>query len=162
MGKKKGMKVKDLMVRDVKTCGPWDDLAVATQSMEMQGYGCLPVVDGAGHAVGMLTDSDVCVAAAAQRAPLAALRVAGVMRKGVCSCDPKDTLATAREIMRARQIRRVPVVAADGRLAGLVSIGNLARKAGRRRKGTSGVTPEAIRQKLVAVWERSPARGIAS
>ena len=119
------MRVKDLMARDVETCGPWDDLAAAAQSMETNGYGCLPVVDQAGRAVGMLTDRDISIAAAAQHAPLTALRVAGAMRKGVYSCNPEDPPAAAEEIMRARQIRRAPVVAADGRLVGLISMVSL-------------------------------------
>jgi CBS domain-containing protein len=121
------MKIRDLMTRDVKTCGPWDDLAVAAQAMETHGHGCLPVVDGAGRAVGMLTDHDISVAA--QRAPLSALRVAGAMRTGASSCDPDDLPLAAEESMRARRIRRLPVVAADGRLVGLISASDLARKA---------------------------------
>ena len=126
------MKIRDLMSRDVKTCSLWDDLAVAAQSMERHGHDCLPVVDGAGRAVGMITDHDISIAA--KRAPLSVLRVAGAMRKGASSCDPEDMPAVAEEIMRARQIRGVPVVASDGRLVGLISMSDLARKVMRQRK----------------------------
>jgi len=118
------MKIRDLMSRDVKTCSLWDDLAVAAQAMETHGHSCLPVVDGAGRAVGMLTDHDISIAAA-RRVPLSALRVAGAMRKGAFSCEPEDVPAAAEEIRRTRQTRRVPVVASDGRLVGLVSISDL-------------------------------------
>ena len=89
------MKVADVMTREVRTCSAEDRLDVAAKLMWALGCGCVPVVDEANRAVGILTDRDVCIAAVTQRGPLNALRAAGAMTTEVYACGPGDTLAAA-------------------------------------------------------------------
>lgn len=51
--------LSDVMITDLVTIGPNDDLAVAADSMIKNGVSALPVVDGSRELVGLLTNSDV-------------------------------------------------------------------------------------------------------
>ena len=115
------MKVEQLMSRDVKTCQATEMLNRAAQLMWENDCGCVPVVDEDGRAVGMITDRDVCMAAYTQGRPLDALPVASAMARDLRSCHATDTIVEAESIMRAAQVRRLPVVDPEGTLLGIVS-----------------------------------------
>ena len=57
------MKVEEVMTRDVQSCYPETNLAEAAMQMWRGDFGVLPVVDS-GKVVGMITDRDICMAAA--------------------------------------------------------------------------------------------------
>jgi CBS domain-containing protein len=149
------MDVSDVMTREVRTCTAEDGLQIAAQLMWALGCGCVPVVDEEDRVVGMLTDRDVCIAALAQHRPLDALRAASAMTTEVYWCKPDDTLAAAAELMRAHRVRRLPVVASNGRLVGILSLSDLAREAVRDYRDDTrvDVTPQGIGQTLAAVCE---------
>src|SRR5262245_52107889 len=115
------MKVEQLMSRTVKRCLATETLNRAAQLMWESDCGCVPVVDDDGRAVGMITDRDVCMAAYTQGAPLASIGVASAMAHDLRSCRGSDTIVEAESIMRAAQVRRLPVVDAEGRVVGLLS-----------------------------------------
>jgi len=125
------MKVKDLMVSDVKCCGTFDTLNTAAQLMWDNDIGRVPVVDKDGHVIGMLTDRDICMAAYIQGAPLTDSVVTGAMSKQVFFCAPDNDVAVAEELMRGKQVRRLPVIDAQGHLAGIISLNDIAREAAR-------------------------------
>jgi CBS domain-containing protein len=147
------MKVRDLMTTDVNTCQPHDGLDIAARLMWANDCGSLPVLDEDGHLVGMITDRDICMAALTQGGPLTQLRVESAMAGHVYSCEPEDSLPAAEALMRLHQIRRLPVIAADGRLAGILSLSDLAREATRHRsrKKKADVTADGLTQTLAAV-----------
>jgi CBS domain-containing protein len=99
--------------------------------MWTQDCGCLPVIetDGIGRVIGMITDRDICMSALFQGRPLHDLSVSEAMSKTLRTCRPSDSLATAERLMQEAQIRRLPVVADEGSLVGLLSLGDLAREA---------------------------------
>lgn len=68
-----------LMLCDPTTCRPEDDLLIAAQRMRDAGRFTLPVVDVHRELLGVLTNRDVCYAAAEGR-PLADIRVGAVVR----------------------------------------------------------------------------------
>ncbi|MBI4516536.1 MAG: CBS domain-containing protein [Deltaproteobacteria bacterium] len=152
------MSVAEMMSQDVKTCRPQDTLNSAAHLMWEFDCGCVPVVDSDNHVVGMLTDRDICMAAYTQGALLSELGVASAMSKEVYTCGPQDTPAAAEELMRAHQIRRLPVVDAAGRLVGLVSLNDLAREAGRQpaRKTKRQVKADEVITTLAAICARRP------
>jgi CBS domain-containing protein len=125
------MQVEQVMQRDVKTCRADDTLNTAAQLMWDHDCGCVPVVDGEGHVVGMLTDRDVCMAAYTRGMPLDAVQVSDAMSHSVSACQPQDTLADAERMMRENQVHRLPVIDAGGRIVGIVSLNDLAQEAGR-------------------------------
>ena len=123
------MKISKVMSRSVATCSPEHTLHAVAQAMVDNDCGCLPVVDSDGRPIGILTDRDICIAACATKNPLRAVSVVPVMNQDVHTCSVDDDLRTAVRLMREHKIRRLPVVEEDGKLAGIVSLGDLARAA---------------------------------
>ena len=60
------MKTQDVMTREVHTCRPDTDLAMAAMQMWDGDFGVLPVVADGGEVVGMITDRDICMATASK------------------------------------------------------------------------------------------------
>jgi CBS domain-containing protein len=121
------MNVDHCMTRDPKTCRASDSLERAAQIMWENDCGCVPVLDDASKIAGIVTDRDVCMAAYTRGTPLHALGVASAMARDVATCRPGDTLETALRTMRARQVRRLPVLDPDGGIAGLISLTDVVR-----------------------------------
>jgi predicted transcriptional regulator len=122
------MKVKDLMATEVKSCATHNTLNTVAQTMWDNDIGCVPVVDNDRRVVGMLTDRDVCMAAYIQGVPLTGSLVTSAMSKQVFSCAFDDDVASAESLMRDKQVRRLPVTDAQGRLAGITSLNDIARE----------------------------------
>jgi CBS domain-containing protein len=119
--------VRELLDRKgshVWTVGPGATVLEAAVAMNEHRVGSLVVVEG-GRVAGILTERDVLVRVVADRRDPAATRVAEVMTAEVVCCSPETTLDEARGAMRDRRIRHLPVAGADGRLLGLISIGDL-------------------------------------
>jgi CBS domain-containing protein len=127
------MRASDLMTTPVHTCRPDETLAQAAERMWAKDCGCLPVIeaDGAGQVVGMITDRDICMSALFQGRPLHEVTVSDAMSKNLKTCRSSDSLATVECVMQEAQIRRLPVVADNGSLVGLLTLGDLAREAQR-------------------------------
>jgi CBS domain-containing protein len=123
------MKVQDLMTADVGACRPFDTVDRSAKVMWERDCGAVPVVDQDGRAIAMLTDRDICMAALTQGRALGEIHVSSAMSRRLWSCRPQDDVKDAEKVMRARQVRRLPVVDADGKLLGLLSISDLARAA---------------------------------
>ena len=121
------MKVKALMTSDVKCCTLHDTLNTPAQIMWDHDVGAVPVVDQEGRVCGMVTDRDICMAAYLRGIPLTAAVVESAMTKHVFSCAPEDDVHDAQQLMREKQLRRIPVVDAHGRVAGIISIADVAR-----------------------------------
>ena len=126
------MKASKLMTHDVITCRSADTLDFATQFMWTYVIGSLPVVDGHGRIIGILTDRDALMATFMRRELLHAISVGSTMSVDPFTCSPDDELTTIEAEMRRRQIRRVPVVDDHGHPVGIVSMGDLARASQRR------------------------------
>lgn len=120
------MKVQDVMNAPVVTCTPQDSLADAAQKLWEHDCGCLPVVDRDDRPLAMITDRDVCMAAYTTGRPLETLRVASAMSKNVVTCRAPEDVAAAAQRMARHAVRRLPVVDANGKLAGLLSLNDLA------------------------------------
>jgi CBS domain-containing protein len=127
------MRVEQVMTRTVETCGPHDHLDRAAQLMWDYDCGVVPVVNGEGaqRVIGMITDRDVCMAAYTQGRPLSEIAVATAMSQRLCSCRTTDAVAVALKVMETNQVRRLPVLDADDRLVGVLSLADLGREAAR-------------------------------
>ena len=123
------MKVKDLMTINVKSCRDYSTPNTAAEMMWDHDVGCVPIVDHENHVIGMLTDRDVCMSVYIQGAPLTGVSVTSAMSKQVFSCSSEDDLASVERLMREKQVHRVPVIDAQGRLAGIISLNDIAREA---------------------------------
>jgi CBS domain-containing protein len=123
------MLVKSIMTSEVKSCSPDTTVAAAARIMSDRDCGIVPVVDAQQKLLGVLTDRDVCLAVATRVRGPEELPVGEVMTKKTYTCSPEDDARAALNLMRNHAIRRVPVVVADGRLAGLISLDDLVIRA---------------------------------
>lgn len=151
------MRIEDLMCRDVYHCRPEDSLESAARLMWEHDCGCAPVCSGDGEqrVVGMITDRDISMCALFEGKPLAALRVQDAMSRDVSSCGPDEESKQVEQIMTERQVRRVPVVNAEGNLLGILSLADLVRQTGPGSPRTSGrVTESEIGKTLAGICVR--------
>ena len=123
------MKVFEAMTPDVVTVSPDATLTEAARLMRESDIGPLPVCEDK-RIVGMLTDRDITVRAIAEGRDPNATRVSEVMTPEVISCMEADDVERAAQLMQGAQLRRLLVVDAEGRLAGIVSLGDLALQTG--------------------------------
>jgi CBS domain-containing protein len=147
-----GAPVHDAMRTRVHICSPDDTLARAAQLMWDKDVGCLPVCGAGRKALAMLTDRDVSMAAFMQWKHLADLTVQSAMSKSLCACSPDDDLSRAEQLMRQNQVRRLPVVDAEGMLVGLLSLGDVARYV-RQRAPRSSSAQQRLAEALAAICE---------
>lgn len=131
------MRVEKIMTQYVTTCGPSDSLEYAASQMWNSDCGSLPVTvgDGARLLAGIITDRDICMAALFQGKPLRELRVEDSMSKNVIACQAGDQIEAAEMLMQQKQIRRLPVLDADGALIGIVSMADIVRESARPQNG---------------------------
>ncbi len=113
--------------RQVETVRPETSLGVAVHKLSSLGFGALVVSRDGEHLDGVISERDVVRGLAKHGAHLLELTVGDVMTKRVPICSPDDTLQHVMgEMTRSRQ-RHLPVVAA-GKLAGVVSIGDVVKR----------------------------------
>ena len=123
------MKLTDLMTSQVATVEPDSSLRDAAAVMADLRLGALPVYDG--HALqGIVTDRDIACRAVARGLDPTRTAVREVMTRHVVCCHEDDPIAHAASLMRGKRIRRVVVLDAEGHLAGIVSLADLARRGG--------------------------------
>ena len=121
------MTVRDLQTSNVKTVSPDTDLAVVARLMWEGDCGAVPVVTDDRKVIGMITDRDICIASATRARPPAEIRAGEVITNhGVHAVKPDDDVRVAMRTMRKHKVRRLPVVDRDQRIAGIVSINDLA------------------------------------
>ncbi|HEU4627310.1 MAG TPA: CBS domain-containing protein [Steroidobacteraceae bacterium] len=122
------MVVDNVCTRDVATVRPSDTLFDAARVMRDRHVGDVIVTDDENNPrpVGILTDRDIVVGILAV-APdkLETLLVEDVMSRDLATAQASDALDKALRAMRARGVRRLPVVASDGRLIGIVTFDDL-------------------------------------
>ena len=116
------MIVREIMKKEVATCGPQDDLTTAVKAMNEHGCGFLPVVDSHGLVAGVVTDRDVSLHAAGTTRSMAHISASETMTHPVFSCLPDDNVKATLETMAQHHVRRLPVVDKQGHLQGVLSI----------------------------------------
>lgn len=119
-------KISEVMSTDVHVISPDATIEEAAQEMRDGHFGLLPVAeDEDEQLLGVITDRDIAVRAVAEgKDP--ETPVGEVMSEGVIWVEEDDSIEDAAQIMSDHQIRRLPVVDADKRLVGIVSLGDFA------------------------------------
>lgn len=146
------MKAKELMTKAPVSCTTHDDANRAAQLMWDHDCGFVVVQDPEGRVAGVVTDRDLCMAAYTRGLPLALIRVIDVMARDVKSCAPDEELANVALKMRLHQIRRLPVVDAAGKLVGVLSLNDVARRAALERgNARPRVTEELVAETLAVI-----------
>jgi CBS domain-containing protein len=93
--------------------------------MKQHDIGALPVVAG-GRIVGIVTDRDIVIRILTKRSWREDHPVSDAMSPVPVTCLADQTVAEAAALMGDEQIRRIPVIARSGDLAGVLSIGDIA------------------------------------
>jgi len=119
------MTVKDVMTKEIATCRPDTNLALASALMWENDCGVVPVLTENGELAGILTDRDICIALGTRDTRSSELTARDVAGSRPWICKPTDDVRAALEIMRHAKIRRLPAVNENGVLEGMVSISDI-------------------------------------
>lgn len=151
------MKVQDVMTYDAQTCSPETNLSAAAMQMWRGDFGVMPVV-ASGKVVGVITDRDICMAAATKHRDAAKIRVKEVISGQVYGCSPDTDIREALKIMRKRQVRRLPIISAEDRsLCGILSLNDIALKA--EDVEEAELSPQDVENTLKAICAHRSAAG---
>lgn len=164
------MQVADVMTRQVITAAESTCLAEAVELMLQHRISGLPVIDAAGRVCGMISEGDLLRRAETGtareprgwRALLAgperlarwyvhthARKVGELMTREVISVAAATPLIQAVELMQQHEVKRLPVLEADGRLAGIISRADVLRSLDRLlREDDKPGSDEAIRRRI--------------
>lgn len=123
------MKVQDVMTSNVKSCRPEINLATAAAILWEHDCGVLPVTDGEGKVIGMITDRDIAIAVASKGWPASQIAVSDVISGQVYSCTLDEDIKAALKTMRQEKVRRLPVVNEGGMLQGILCMNDIVLRA---------------------------------
>ncbi len=130
------MQVKELMSHQVLTVPPDAPVSAAARLLSRGNVGCVPVAGGDGRLCGVLTDRDIVLRCVAAGKDPKQTRAAEIMTRRVRVVGPEEDVARAAGLMAREQIRRVPVVA-EGKLTGLLSLGDISSEGALRAEAAS-------------------------
>ncbi len=111
---------------EVATTLPETVISTVIRKLKLEGVGALVVSEDGDHVVGIISERDVVRGLAEHGAELLDMRVADLMTKNVKTCSPEDDLKHVMTEMTRSRIRHLPVTE-DGRLCGIVSIGDVVK-----------------------------------
>ncbi|HXV83228.1 MAG TPA: CBS domain-containing protein [Candidatus Binatia bacterium] len=119
------MQVKEIMSREVEVIHSNIPVRAAAARMKTLNIGFLPVRD-ADRLVGMVTDRDIVVRAVAGGKDPSKTKVEDILTPDVIYCFEDQDVGEAAKLMQEKRIRRLIVLNRDKRLAGILSVGDLA------------------------------------
>ncbi len=137
------MNVSEIMTTNVATAEPDTTLEEVATMMKDENVGAIPVVDDE-ELLGIITDRDIVVRCIAEGKDPSEVEVEEILSEELETISPDDDVRRAAEIMQRKQIRRLPVCDADGKLVGMLSIGDIAVK--QSDDDVSGETLEQVSQ----------------
>jgi hypothetical protein len=140
------MQVKDIMTTDVQVCSPDTNAASAAELMWTHDLGLLPVVGDGGRPVGVVTDRDLFIALGTRNRPASEVSVSEVMRTGLALCSPEEDIHAALNTMAQQQLHRLPVVDESGAVKGVLSLNDVALRA-----GSNGLTRDDVARTMQAI-----------
>ena len=121
------MKLRDIMTKQVVRIQPEETIAVAARMLEHNNIGAMPVCNDEGKLCGMITDRDIVIRCLAAGKSPQTTSVREVMTSRIYVARPDMDASLAAGLMGREQIRRLPVME-NGRLCGMISLGDLAMK----------------------------------
>lgn len=132
--------VTSVMTSQPTCCSRDTPLPDVARMMIDHDCGQIPVVDADRKPIGVVTDRDIAIRVVAQGRDSATATAADAMSTPCMTVSTATSLRDAVCLMEAEKIRRVPVVDGEGRLAGIVSIADLALA------GKDEATAEVVKQ----------------
>lgn len=105
----------------VVTCRPTDTVQLVVEILDRHKIGALPVTDGEGRLVGVVSERDIIRTLAASKDDVRARKISELMTRDVITCTLATPVKDAARLMDKRHIRHLPVM--DGsRVADMVSL----------------------------------------
>jgi CBS domain-containing protein len=140
------MKIADILDtkgRAVHHVLPWLTVSEVVDRLGRLGVGAVLVCDEGGGIQGIVSERDIVRALRRHGSALLAMPVSDVMTRYVETCEPDETVAHAMARMTAGRYRHLPVLV-DGKLAGMVSIGDLVKHRVKEMELETGVLRDAV------------------
>ncbi len=123
------MSVGEVCNRNVVFIDKEGSIVEAAQLMRSHHVGTLVVVDPSqgknSNPVGILTDRDLVIEIIAQEVDINSATVGDVMSGDLVTARESDDLLDTIKVMRSKGVRRVPVIAQDESLVGIVSVDDI-------------------------------------
>lgn len=110
----------------VVTVEPGDSVQTIVDMLSKHRIGAVVVVDGHGGIAGIVSERDVVRAMVGDAASVVTKTAKDIMTSKVRTCSPTDSEADLMQMMTESRIRHLPVVA-NGRVAGMISIGDVVK-----------------------------------
>ena len=120
------MLVSELMSDRVVSISPDSSAALAARMLFRHNIGSVPVTTEDGRIRGIVTDRDIALRCVAAENDPESTPVREIMSRSVVTVSPGDDVRQAAKYMADAQVRRLPVVQ-DGRLVGMLSLGDMSR-----------------------------------
>ena len=152
------MKVRDIMTKAPASCGMETNLCAATELLWNRDCGILPVVNNEQRVVGVVTDRDICIAVGTRNRLPSEMTVGEVASGNVFACRTDDDVHTALATMAQGKVRRLPVIDADGKLEGLLSMDDIIQhSASGKEARPDSVTYHEVVVTLKNIFQAAPA-----
>ena len=119
--------LKGKQIQSIHTIAPEDTVLDALRQMAEKNVGALPVTDAEGRLVGIVSERDYARKVVLQGRSSIGTPVSAIMTAAVITVDPRQDIKDCMQLMTERHLRHLPVVE-DGRLIGLLSIGDLVKE----------------------------------
>ena len=110
----------------VATTAPVTTLSTVVWDLKVKGIGAVIVSEDGATILGMISERDIALGLAEHGAKLLGMRAAEIMNRSVVTCSPEDNVTAVMAQMTRHRARHIPVVE-GGKLAGIVSIGDLVK-----------------------------------
>jgi CBS domain-containing protein len=150
------MKAREVIRRSVPSCTPLSSLDDVGRMMYEHDQGAIPVVTAEGKVVGLLTDREIAMAMAAKNRGSAQILARELLGGELVQCGADDAVSDVFLKMKTQRIRNLPVVEADGRFLGVISLEDLAHASLQ-----GGITPDQIVLTLQALGKTRAETGEA-
>lgn len=118
------MKVREAMHRGVEWCYPDTPIPEIAMLFREKDIGAVPIGEH-DKLIGMVTDRDIVCRAVAEGRDVVSMIARDVMSRPIIYCRDEDDVADAVHLMEHRQVRRVPVIDANNRMVGILSLGDV-------------------------------------
>jgi CBS domain-containing protein len=122
------MKAGDLCNREVITATRETTIPEAARMMRDHHVGSLVIVEsreGSMEPVGIITDRDLVIEVIAEGVQLDTVTVGDVMSYALLKISEQESVFETAQRMRARGVRRVPVISETGKLIGILALDDM-------------------------------------
>lgn len=130
------MKVQEIMSRDVEAAGENDTIFNIARKMKEKDVGAIPITEG-DRLKGIITDRDIAMCIAEGKDPKSS-PAKGCMTTEPVTATPDTDIEEVSKMMSREQIKRLPIVD-QGKLVGMVSLGDLAVKADKGKEALKNI-----------------------